>query len=166
MRRVCEGVDPAGVPFARLEQLCSNAGSLICGAVFERQEAFRDGLSVDVATQNEAALLARRTADGFQASLRDREHTILAWPWDHLGTRVAWQATQAESVNVESLGLALERVGATYATMHRGQLASAFELWERVVSGLTEAPKTPGLPALGAQLFTAFEAETAARVAT
>ncbi len=164
-RRVCDDNDPAGVPFARLEQLCSNAGSLLCGAVFARRQRFRDRLALDVPTQNEAALLARRTADGFRASLSDRSHTVLAWPWDHLATRVAWQATQAESVHPAYLGLALERIGATYATMHREQLASAFELWERVVAGLPQAPATPGLPALGEQLLTAFEAESALETA-
>ena len=159
-RQVAGSEDIGGVPFARLEQLCSNAGSLICGAAYAERDECRDWLTLAPEVQNEAALLARRTADGFRASLGDRANVVLAWPWDHLGTRVAWQATQSGEVAVRPIGERLAAIGGTYALMHREQMQSVFELWGRVAAGATGAATAPDLPAMGRQMIEAWRASS------
>jgi hypothetical protein len=159
--RVTEGVDVETLPFARLEQLCSNAASLIYGAFYADLDACRDWLTLDPETQQEAGLLARRTADGFKASLADRSNVVIAWPWDHLATRVAWQATQSEHVESGLIGERLLAVGGTYALMHREQLTAVFDLWGRVAAAATGAERAPDLAAMGLKMLEGWRAAVA-----
>lgn len=150
---------PRPLPFARLEQLCSNTASLICGAVYAEPDTFRGRLMLEPYRQGEAALLARRTADGFQTSLRDREHVVLAWPWDHLAMRVAWQATQSGQVETGYIGDHLLATGGTYALMHREQLTAVIDLWGRVAAVATGADTRPDLAAMGSRVLEGWKAE-------
>jgi len=156
--RVAQTPEIGDLPFARLEQICSNAGSLLCGAVFAEPEAFRGRLTLDVETQREALLLARRTADGFQASLKDRQHAVLTWPWDHLATRVAWQAKQSGTVDAAVIGRRLQAIGGAYALMHREQLAAVLTLWQDVAAGLGTTKEPVDLGAMGRQMLAGYEA--------
>lgn len=156
--RVAQTPEIAELPFARLEQICSNAGSLMCGAVFAEPEAFRGRLTLDAETQREALLLARRTADGFQASLADRQHAVLTWPWDHLATRVAWQATQSGTVDSASIGRRLQSIGGAYGLMHREQLAAVLTLWQDVTAGLDTVKEPLDLGLMGRQMLAGYEA--------
>ncbi|HMO97132.1 MAG TPA: hypothetical protein PKD27_13525, partial [Tepidiformaceae bacterium] len=79
IRQFAKGTPTSELQFSELERVCSNAGSLLCGAVLARPDAFR-GAPHDLGIQREAAILSRRTADGFKASLADRKNTVLAWP--------------------------------------------------------------------------------------
>ena len=162
--RVARDSALAELPFARLEQLCSNAGSLICGAAYARPEAFRGWLTMAPDVQREAALLSRRTADGFRASLADRNHVVLAWPWDHLATRVAWQATQGALLDHGYIGDQLLAVGGTYALMHREQFSAVVTLWAQVAAGVAGGA-APDLAALGARMLDAHLAEAPAALA-
>lgn len=155
---VAQTRDLGELPFARLEQVCSNAGSLLCGAVFAEPEAFRARLSIDAETKREAALLARRTADGFRASLADRDHAVLAWPWDHLATRVAWQATRSGTVDAAYIGRRLQTIGGAYGLMHREQLKAVLSLWQDVAAGLATVTERPDLAVMGRQMLAGFEA--------
>jgi hypothetical protein len=159
--RVASDATLAELPFARLEQLCSNAGSLICGAAYSRPDVFRGWLTMAPDVQREAALLSRRTADGFRASLADRNHVVLAWPWDHLATRVAWRATQGGQLAPANIGEQLLAVGGTYALMHREQFGAVVTLWAQVAAGVAVGA-APDLAALGAQMLDAHLAEVAA----
>ncbi|MBA4180040.1 MAG: hypothetical protein C0506_05570 [Anaerolinea sp.] len=149
----------AELPFAKLERACGNAGSLICGAVLARPASFGDKVRMDADTLQEAGLVAKRTANGFQASLADRDNVVLSWPWDHLATRVAWRATQRGPVSEEAVGDELLRIGATYAIAHREQLEAARGVWEEVVAGLRPGGEA-SLTRMGADMLAAYEAET------
>lgn len=165
LRHFARGEPTGEMPFARLEQVCSNAGSVLCGAAYADASALLPGPLVSQPVAAEAALLSKRTGDGFRACLEDRQHTVITWPWDHLATRVAWEATQSGDASEETVGRRLCEVGAAYAVRHRAQLSAVFDLWEQVASGLktsAPAPATPSLVQMGTQLLAAFEAEQAA----
>jgi hypothetical protein len=162
LRHFTKGEATSGMPFARLEQVCSNVGSLLCGAAFARPEVFRASASGGPAAA-EADVIARRTADGFKAALADRQHTIVTWPWDHLATRVAWQSTRAGTTDEENVGRQLEELGAAYALGHRDQLERVLRVWADIVAGIgaTTPGSPPDLAAMGGLLLRAFENETA-----
>ncbi|MGH2632912.1 MAG: hypothetical protein ACRDG3_05835 [Tepidiformaceae bacterium] len=163
VRRITPESPTESLTFAQLEQVLSNAGSLLCGAVYADPGAFLGRVPLDVPSQYEAMIIARRTADGFEASLKDRTNVVLAWPWDHLGTRVAWLTTQASDTGEAAVGGALFTAAVTYALMHGEQLTSVFELWESVVAGLpgstASVPRARNrLPEMGRQLLDAYNA--------
>ncbi len=151
----------ATMPFARLERVCSNAASLVCGAAYARPDAFRRPGILRPALREEAGLVARRTADGFKAALADRENTVLAWPWEHMGTSLAWQATRAGELDGASLGERVEELAGAYALFCREQLAAVLDLWRQVAAGVYRGEREPDLPAMGAEMLAAFEAGTA-----
>lgn len=163
LRRITPEAAPETLTFAALEQVVSNAASLLCGAVYAGPGGFLGQVPLDVPSQHEAMLIAKRTADGFRAALDDRNNVVMVWPWEHLGTRVTWLATQAGRTGEEALGGALFTAAVTYALMHRGQLAPVFELWEEVTAGVVAAtppgaggPTRRRLPSMGAELFEAY----------
>lgn len=165
LRHFAQGEPTAAMPFARLEQVCSNAGSVLCGAAYSDPASVAGATALDGALAAEAALVAKRTGDGFKACLEDRQHTIISWPWDHLATRVAWEATRGGDASEEVVGRRLGDIGAAYAARHREQLATVFGLWEQVVAGLaTPVPvdEPPSLVVMGRQLLAAFQVERAA----
>ncbi|MFN0148993.1 MAG: hypothetical protein ACKVT1_21015 [Dehalococcoidia bacterium] len=139
--------------FARLEQVCANAASLICGAVCAEPRAFAPPVAPEI---GEAALLARRTADGFARALEDRKQAILAWPWDHIATRVTWQLTREGGLSESRVGPALERLAVAYTTLHHEQLASVLSVWAEVAGGVTGGPP-PDLVAMGRVALHEFE---------
>ena len=156
LRQVALGNDTRELPFNRVEQLCSNAASLVCGAVHADPEPFRDRVVIDPTTQREAALVARRTADGFKASLADRQNAILSWPWDHIATRAAWLGAQASHLSEEDLGREIDRIGITYALVHREQLSAVIGLWGQVVAAIANTGEPPDLDFMGSEMFRAF----------
>ncbi len=151
----------ASLPYAEVERLCANAGSLLCGAAFARPAAFA-GRVPTAEVAYEAALLARRTADGFKASLADRKNTVIAWPWDHMATHIAWQATRANDTSEDALGEVLLALGTCYATRHREQLAAVLDLWGQVARGVHRGPNEPDLARMGEEMLSAYEAVLAA----
>ncbi len=149
------GREFAGLPFSEVERLCANAGSLLVGAAFARPEDF-DGERSPAAVQG-AALVARRTADGFKASLADRNNAVIAWPWDHMATALAWEAAKAGDGSRETLGAALGAIGAAYAVRHREQLTAVLELWEQIAAGVHTGAERPDLARMGAEMWAAYE---------
>ncbi|PFG73672.1 hypothetical protein A9A59_0874 [Tepidiforma thermophila] len=148
-----------GMPFARLERVCSNAASLVCGAAFARPGPFERPEVLRPAMREEAAVVSRRTADGFRAALADRENTVLAWPWEHIGTSVAWQATRAGTVEAAQLGERVEQLAAAYGIYFREQLTAVLDLWRQVAAGVYRGEQEPDLPRMGAQMLAAYEAQ-------
>lgn len=152
-----------GLTFAELERVCSNAASLVCGAAFARPEPFRRPDVLRPELRTEAGVVSRRTADGFRAALADRENTVLAWPWEHMGTSLAWSATRAGAAGAATLGPGVERLAAAYAIFYREQLAAVLDLWEQVAAGVYRGERRPDLPAMGAEMLAAYEAGAARR---
>lgn len=153
------GEPVGGLPFARLERACSNAASLVCGAAYaepgafeQRQELWRPELRA------EAGVVSRRTADGFRAALADRENTVLAWPWEHMGTSLAWQATRSGEVDAAQLGVRLEELAAAYALVHRAQLEAVIDLWRQVAAAVYRGEQEPDLPRMGSEMLAAYRA--------
>lgn len=161
IRQFTKGKTTNELPFAELERVCANAGSLLCGAVLARPEVFR-GAPHDLGIQREAAVLSRRTADGFKASLADRQNTVLAWPWDHLATTVAWNATKDGSAQEDDLGKAIFELGTTYALFHREQLEAVVDLWAQVATGIHPSQQPANLARMGGDMLAAYEAQAAA----
>ncbi|MCC6386384.1 MAG: hypothetical protein IT302_03255 [Dehalococcoidia bacterium] len=148
--------------FAELERAIANAASVVIGSAYAAPGAFAAEPSPQ--EQDEARLVARHTADGFKAALQDRKHTVICWPWEHLATRLAWTATRAGTVDRRALGLALEGIGAAYATLHHDQVASVIEVWDRVAQGLAapdQAGTSPDLRVMGLTMLAAFRATAA-----
>lgn len=157
--------EPIGeLPFASLERVCSNAGSIICGAAYVGSPTLPAASSFSREVVEEATLVGERTTYAFRAATRDADHVAVSWPWDHLGTRGAWRATQASHPpSAIALGEALLTVGTAYCLTHREQLRSALELWEQVAGGLRQesAEERPRLALMAARMLTAYEAELA-----
>lgn len=151
-----------GLTFAELERAIANAASVVMGAAFAAPAAFPAEPSPE--QRDEARLVARHTADGFKAALLDRKHTVICWPWEHLATRLAWTSTRAGRVESRSVGIALEGMGAAYALLHREQLTSVIEVWDRVAQGVVGAQHTgasPDLQVMGLTMLAAFQATVA-----
>lgn len=158
LEQFLRGEQPAALAFAQLERACSNAASLICGAVYGRPGAFDAAVLAAPGMAGDAGTIAGRTADGFKAALADREHTVLAWPWEHIGTMAAWRATRAGELETARLGGAVERLATAYALRHREQLAAVLDLWAQVAEGVYRGEQQPDLVAMGLEMLRAFEA--------
>lgn len=156
LRQFANGESTAALPFATVERLCANAGSLLSGAAFARPEQFARPAPGPV--YGEAALVAKRTADGFRASLADRQNTVLAWPWDHVATAAAWSATRAGDTSEHALGEAIEGVSVAYAFNHREQLGAVLNLWRDVAAGVRHTGGPADLEAMGGEMFDAYRA--------
>lgn len=153
IRQFTAGEPTAAMPFSRLERVCSNAGLLLCAGIYSRPEAFRD-----VAPgSREGDIVARRTADGFRASLADRAHTVLAWPWDHMATSVAWTASRNGDVAEPTIGTALTGIGVAYGLGHREQLVAVVELWQQVAACLNPDAPPPDLQSMGRDMLQAYQ---------
>lgn len=161
LHQVVQGDDTRTLPFSRVEQLCSNAASLICGAVHADPASFGPPDALDADAREEAALVARRTADGFKASLADRENAILAWPWDHIATRAAWLGSRDSRLGEDDLGRAIDRIGTAYALIHREQLGAVITLWTQVAAAVARTKTAPDLGYLGSEMLRAFRMEAA-----
>lgn len=144
-----------GLPFPEVERLCANAGSLLVGAAYAFPDSFASERTLEAA--RDAVLIARRTADGFKASLADRDNAVIAWPWDHMATALAWDAAKAGDNSAESLGEALQATGAAYAFRHREQLTAVLELWQQVAAGVHTAAERPDLARMGAEMWAAYQ---------
>ena len=160
LRQFSGGRPMAAMPYAEVERLCANAGSLLVGAIHARPAAFEAFAAAQPSeVGREAALLSRRTADGFKASLADRKNTVIAWPWDHMATTVAWEATRGGDTSEPSLGAALMVLGSAYALRHREQVGAVLELWAQVAAGVAQSAKEPpDLERMGAEMLAAYEA--------
>lgn len=148
--------------FARLEQACANAASLLLGAAFADPEAAREESAKHPDAANEAEVLARRTADAFRAALADRDRVVLAWPWDHLATRVAWEAARDGDAAPGPLGDALWRAAAAYALYQREQLQHVVTLWNQVAAGVSRSGAQPDLAVMGREALAAYRQATKA----
>ncbi|MBK7126289.1 MAG: hypothetical protein IPH65_10315 [Dehalococcoidia bacterium] len=164
LRQFAGGRPMASMPYGEIERICANAGSLLVGAVHARPADFEGVLAVGLPDiDREAALLSRRTADGFRASLADRKNTVMAWPWDHMATKVAWDATRQEDTSEAALGAALLSLGSVYAMRHREQVAAVLSLWTQVAAGVSAVSASPpDLSRMGAEMLAAYEASRAA----
>jgi hypothetical protein len=148
-----DGKRLADLPFSEVERLCANAASLLVGAAY----AVPGHFTASVAGTRDAALVARRTADGFQASLADKQNTALAWPWDHMATTVAWGATRDGNTSEAALGRALSDLGSAYALRHREQAAAVLGLWQEVASGVRAGAPRPDLARMGSEMLAAYQ---------
>ena len=148
--------DIAALTFAELERSCASAGSILCGAAYANPDGARARLGADVATIEEAGLVARRTADGFRAALADRKHVVMTWPWDHLATRLAWLAQRRGPTDLDRLGRDLDAITAAYAVYHAEQLAQVIGLWRDVVGAVAVNTGGRGLDEMGAVMEGAF----------
>jgi len=149
-----DGKRLADLPFAEVERLCANAGSLLVGAAY----ALPGDFAAAPARAKDAALVARRTADGFKASLADRQNTVLAWPWDHIATAVAWEGTRDGDTSEAALGRAISEIGGAYAVRHREQAGAVLDLWQQVASGVHHGPQQPDLARMGREMLAAYHA--------
>ncbi len=152
----------AEMPYSEVERVCANAGSLLFGAAYALPEEFIDAVPITDELAGEAALLSRRTADGFKASLADRKNAVIAWPWDHLATKAAWEASRSNDTSEEKLAATLTDIGATYAIRHREQLTAVLDLWGQVASNVQSVAETPDLAKLGSTMLIAYKATNAA----
>lgn len=164
IRQFASDAPTAGMPFAAVERFCANACSLLIGAAFAHPEALPP--PADRATAEEARLIARRTADGFKASLADRQHTVIAWPWDHVATAAAWAATRSGDTSAHALSEGLAGVSLTYAAHHRQQLTAVLDLWKQVAGNLHPDRPAPDLVAMGAEMFDAYRAASTPAVSS
>lgn len=164
LRQFSAGESVGEMPFARLERVCSNAALLLCGAVHARPDDFRDPVYSTGPLSREGALVARRTADGFKASLADRKNTVLAWPWDHMATAVAWTATRSGELTEAAVGQALTDLGVAYAIANREQLTAVIDLWVQVTTGLNPGSPTLDMQTMGCDMLRAYEATAHAGV--
>jgi hypothetical protein len=125
--------EPGPMSFHELERICSNAAAIICAAAYQRPEALREGLDIGEEHIEEARLIGRRTGDSFQRLLDDPHNAAVAWPWDHLGTRLAWLAQREMTGDeVGRTGRWLERVGVAYGIGFRQQLDAVYDFWRRL----------------------------------
>lgn len=140
--------------FSELERICASAASLLIGAAYAQPGSIAFAPSSD--RSDEAQLIARRTADGFRASLDDRQNTVIAWPWDHIATSVAWTATRSGDTSESALGERILAVALPYATRHREQLSAVLGLWQEIAGNLhPEAPR-PNLARMGEEMLAAY----------
>lgn len=144
--------------FAQLEGVCSRAASLLCGAVLAEPE-WAWTLEEAGEAAEDAALIARRTADGFRAALADGTRVVLAWPWDHLGTRCAWLATRDGDPSVAATGERLLAASAAYARRHRDQLRAACTAWEEIAASVQGPGPRPSLTTMGRQALELWQRE-------
>ena len=162
VRTFAQGEPVEALAFADLERVCSNAASIICGAAYAGTPALPAAPSFSREVVEEATLVGQRTTDAFRAATGDADNVVVTWPWDHLGTRVAWQATQAgDPPTATALGEMLLTVGTAYCLTHREQLRSALELWEQVAVGLRgeSGEERPNLALMARRMATAYEQE-------
>jgi len=158
LQRFAGGRELAALTFAELERAVANSASVVIGAAYSAPGIFSAEAPADV--REEARLVARHTADGFKAALDDRKHTVICWPWEHLATRLAWNATRAGSIDQAAIGGSLEAISAAYATLHRDQLTSVIEVWDRVAAGVLSHDRpgaNPDLRIMGLTMLAAFQ---------
>jgi hypothetical protein len=165
VRQFSAGERLRDMTFARLERTCTNAASIVCAAAWSDPGAAHLAVPPGGEGLADARLVASRSADGFQACLADRQHTVITWPWEHLGTRVAWLMTQAGTVAETEAGRLLLAIASSYAEIAREQLGTALGLWEQVAAGLPAgqaASVRPDLAGMARQFVAAFEQELVA----
>lgn len=159
VHKFAKGRAPTEMTFAEIEQLCANAGSILCGAAYADPEALKATIEVSQELIDEAQVIAQRTGDGFRAALADEQHTLIAWPWDHLGTRIAWRATRQGMVDERWLGDALTAVATVYAIGFREQLTHVLDLWRRVAGGVRRDVEgaAPDLVEMGRTMWALYQ---------
>lgn len=157
------GTPLESMPFSAAERVAANTAAALCGALSMDRDALASGLPLPPGTDDDAALVARRTADGFAAALADPAHTVITWPWDHLATRVTWEASRDGALDDDAVGLRLLQVSGAYAVSHADQLTAALDLWRRV-AGEVERGNAPDLAAMGARLHRIYLEAPAAAV--
>lgn len=129
-----KGSDLASLDFPGLEHVLSNASLLLIGAGLAVPGTAAVAPDDGVAARENGVVIARRTADGFAAALADRVHTVIAWPWDHIGTRVAWDASK--SGDYENVAGELAEWSFGYVANHRAQVEEVAKLWTDVTAGV------------------------------
>ena len=162
VRQFSHGTPTAALPYDEVERLCANAGSLLVGAAYSAPARFHGHIQPSPHLGHEADLVSRRTADGFKASLADRKNAVIAWPWDHMATSIAWEASRSNDTSEETLGLALLDLAGSYATRHRDQITAVLDLWQQIAAGVHAGADKPDLGRMGVDMLDAFEAVKAA----
>ena len=164
LHKFAKGREPGEMTFAEVEQLCANASSILCGAAYAEPEALKATVEISQQLIDEARVVAQRTGDGFRAALDDERNTLIAWPWDHLGTRIAWRATRQGMLDERWLGDALTAVGTVYAIGFREQLAHVLDFWQRVAAGVGpgEGGQAPDLAEMGRTMWALYQGELSA----
>lgn len=148
-----DGKRVADLPFIEVERLCANAGSLVVGAAY----AVPDQFAPAPGRERDARLLARRTADAFRGSLADRQNSVIAWPWDHMATTVAWEARQRGATSEATLGEGLLALGSAYVSRHREQAGAVLRLWQEVASDPhARSGQQPDLARIGREMLAAY----------
>jgi len=128
---------------AEIEGVCANAGSVTCAAAYARPKERLEGLALTGDLVDEAGVVARRTGDAFKAMLDDPKHAVIAWPWDHLATRIVSAATrEGAAPSAAELGRALDETGTAYGIAYREQMDAVLDFWKRV----TDSMETQGKP--------------------
>ncbi len=150
------GEPTAGQAFASVERMCANACSLLIGAAHAAPDRFAP--IEEPAVLDEARLIARRTADGFKASLADRQNTVIAWPWDHIATSTAWAAARAGDTSERALGESMAGVAVAYASRNREQLRAVLDLWTQITGNLHPDRLAPDLEQMGTRMFEGYRA--------
>ena len=148
LHKFAKGREPGEMTFAEVEQLCANASSILCGAAYAEPEALKATVEISQQLIDEARVVAQRTGDGFRAALDDERNTLIAWPWDHLGTRIAWRATRQGMLDERWLGDAL----------------TAVDFWQRVAAGVGpgEGGQAPDLAEMGRTMWALYQGELSA----
>lgn len=129
-----KGADLAALDFPGLEHLLSNTSLLLIGAGLAVPGTAAVAPDDDLVAREHGLVIAKRTADGFKAALADRVHTVLIWPWDHIGTRVAWDSSKSGDYGAVAGELAEWSFG--YVANHRPQVDEVGKLWTDVTAGV------------------------------
>lgn len=120
--------------FPGLEHLLSNTSLLLIGAGLAAPGTAAVAPDDGLVARDHGQIIAKRTADGFAAALADRVHTVIAWPWDHIGTRVAWDSSKSGDYGAVAGELAEWSFG--YVTNHQTQAEEVAKLWSEVTAGV------------------------------
>lgn len=164
VRQLADGTSPADMRLAELEQLCSNAAAVMCGAAFGDPETASTLFRGNGEARAEAELVAALVGNAFDAPLeeRDPENMVVSWPWDRMGVRAAVRAQDHGLLDEDDLGQWLMEVAGAYTSNYRAQAQAALSLWEEIAARAQPEPSAgseppPSLTTMGRQLLGAFQ---------
>lgn len=164
VRQLAEATPPADMRLAELEQLCSNAAAVMCGAAFGDPETASTLFRGNGEARAEADLVAALVGNAFDAPLEERDpaNMVVSWPWDRMGVRAAVRAQDRGLLDEDDLGQWLMELAGAYVVTYRDQAGAALSLWEEIAAraqpeptAATESP--PSLSTMGRQLLGAFQ---------
>ena len=164
IHQLASGSATGEMRLAELEQLCSNAAAVMCGAAFADPDTARTLFRDNSQAQAEADLVSALVGKAFAAPLEERhpDNHVVSWPWDRMGLRAAVRAQDTGLLGEDDLGRWLMEVAGAYVVHHRDQAAAALGLWEEIAARAQPAPSAdsdppPSLATMGRQLLGAFQ---------